>query len=82
MKNQLCFSVKVRSGARTPVYVACDPLCVNDDEIAVGCRRFRATAIANHIGQSVINYLESQIAECGGRRENNAQQAQPETGQE
>lgn len=62
MKNQLCFSLKVRSGARTPVYVSCDPLCVNDDEIAVGCVKIRATALANHVAESVIRYLGSQTS--------------------
>jgi hypothetical protein len=59
MKNQLCFTLKVRAGARTPVYVSCDPLCVNDDTINVdGHKLVRATEIANRVAESVCNYLE------------------------
>lgn len=61
MKNQLCFSLKVRSGIRTPVYVICEPLVKENEEILVGERRIKATEIANHVTKSVIDFLETQV---------------------
>lgn len=64
MKNQLCFNVKLRSGARTPTHVSCDPLCVNDDEIAIeGVKKIKATEIANHLSKSLIDFLEEKVKE-------------------
>jgi hypothetical protein len=57
MVNQLCFTVKIRSGARTPLEVVCDPLCVNDNVIAVKEGSISASAIAEFIRLSLRVHL-------------------------
>ncbi len=46
MKNQLCFTLKVRGGARTPIEVSCDMLCVNNDSINLHGNEVSAASIS------------------------------------
>lgn len=59
MKNQICFSLKIRSGARTPLYISCDPLCVNDNEISIGCKKVSASTISKVVISSIIRYFNT-----------------------
>lgn len=46
MKNQLCFTLKVRSGARTPIELSCDMLCVNNESINIHGHEVSAASIS------------------------------------
>lgn len=63
MKNQLCFTLKVRSGARTEPYIVCDPLCVNDDEILINGKKVSASTISKSVISFIVGRYVSPIKE-------------------
>lgn len=63
MKNQLCFTLKVRSGARTEPYIICDPLCVNDDEILINGKKVSASTISKSVISFIVGRYVSPIKE-------------------
>ena len=65
-KNQLCFTLKVRSGARTPLEVCCEQKSVNDNHILNNGFKHRASSIAYQVEQTIKRRFGAQNKELEG----------------
>jgi hypothetical protein len=64
LKNQLCFTLKVRSGARTPLEITCDPLQVNDCSVKHNGFAVSASTISRYVIRHVQGLFGSQNKEA------------------
>jgi len=63
LKNQLCFTLKIRSGTRTPFEVTCDPLSVNDQKLKHRGFLVSASTISRLVTRWVSNWFREQNKE-------------------